>query len=174
LALPRAAAGASATTDAGTTGDTTAQPAVGDERPVAHAAGAVVHPGVYRLDAGARVADLLAAAGGPAPEADLDAINLAAKVADGDRIYVPRHGEVPVGTTAAGSAGGGSASGGVVNLNTASVDELDSLPGVGPATAQAILDYRRQHGKFRSVDQLLEVRGIGDAKLRQIRPRVRV
>jgi competence protein ComEA len=175
LTLPRAET-AAASTDTGTVGNDAASAPAADERPIVHAAGAVVHPGVYPLPAGARVSDLLAAAGGPTPDADLDAINLAAKVSDGDRVYVPRRGEVPAAAAAGsgGVAGSGSAAGAVVNLNTASLEQLDSLPGVGPATAQAILDYRRQHGRFRSVDELLEVRGIGDAKLRQIRPRVRV
>jgi competence protein ComEA len=171
LTLPRA--NAAATT--GSVPDLPEDGAGGAEsgRPVAHAAGAVVRPGIYPLPSGARVADLLAAAGGPTADADLDAINLAAKVEDGARIYVPRRGEaVPAEVAAAGEGTAGTAA--IVNLNSASLAELDSLPGVGPATAQAILDYRRQHGRFRSIDQLLEVRGIGEAKLRQIRPRVRV
>ncbi len=174
LTLPRAAATTAVSSDTDIGSGASGAPE-GDVAPVAHAAGAVVRPGIYPLPSGARVADLLAAAGGPTRDADLDAINLAAKVADGDRIYVPRRGEVaPSALSGASGAGGGAAAPTTVNLNSASLEELDSLPGVGPATAQAILDYRRQHGRFRSVDQLLEVRGIGQAKLRQIRPRVRV
>jgi competence protein ComEA len=146
---------------------------------VVHAAGAVVRPGLQRVPSGARVADVLAAAGGPAPDADLDRVNLAAPVADGERVYVPRRGEaVPAvdagGGGGTGAAGGNGAVGRVVDLNTATAADLEALPGVGPATAQAILDYRRQHGRFRSVDELLEVRGIGPAKLSQLRPHVRV
>ena len=142
---------------------------------VVHAAGAVVRPGLHRVPSGARVADVLAAAGGPAPDADLDRVNLAAPVADGERVYVPRRGEAVPAVDAGGGAGeGGSGAARVVDLNTATAADLEALPGVGPATAQAILDYRRQHGRFRSVDELLEVRGIGPAKLSQLRPHVRV
>jgi competence protein ComEA len=144
-----------------------------------HAAGAVVHAGVYRLTAGARVTDLLAAAGGAAPDADVDALNLAARVDDGERVYVPHRGEVPAGALAAGDpSDGGRASNGApdppVDLNTATLTDLDALPGVGPATAQAILDHRRSKGRFRSVDELLEVRGIGPSRLQALRKRVRV
>lgn len=145
-----------------------------------HAAGAFAHPGLYRLAAGARVADLVDAAGGPAPGAVVDALNLAAKLTDGERVYLPKEGEAapvaggdPAGATG-GTAGAAGGSAGLVDLNTATLDALDGLPGVGPSTAQAILDYRQEHGRFRSVDELLEVRGIGEAKLAAIRKRVRV
>jgi competence protein ComEA len=137
---------------------------------VAHVAGAVLHPGVYRLQPDARVADAVDAAGGPTAEADVDAVNLAAKVADGERIYLPRRGELPP----AAAVGGGAAVAGPLDLNTATAEQLDGLPGVGPATAAAIVEYRTQHGRFRSVDELLEVRGIGDAKLSSLRSKVRV
>jgi competence protein ComEA len=139
---------------------------------LAHAAGAVRAPGVYTLPAGARVKDLLDAAGGPAPDADLDRINLAAPVADGSQVYVPRQGEaVPSGA----SAGAGAATpAGPLDLNTATLEQLDALPGVGPATAQAILDEREKRGRFGSVDELLDVRGIGPAKLEAIRELVTV
>jgi competence protein ComEA len=137
---------------------------------VAHVAGAVLHPGVYRLQPDARVADAVDAAGGPTADADVDAVNLAAKVADGERIYLPRRGELPP----AAAAGGGAAAAGPLDLNTATAEQLDGLPGVGPATAAAIVEYRTQHGRFRSVDELLEVRGIGDAKLSSLRSKVRV
>lgn len=139
------------------------------ETATAHAAGAVGRPGVYRLPPGARVTDLLDAAGGPAPDADLDQLNLAATVADGERIYVPRRGEAPPPIAAAGAAPAGP-----VDLNTATAEQLESLPGVGPATAAAILDWRKQHGRFRSVEDLLEVRGIGDARLADLRDKVKV
>lgn len=147
---------------------------------VVHAAGAVTRPGVYRLPAGSRVTDLLDAAGGLAPGADADRLNLAALLQDGERLWVPRVGEASEPAVVAGDGGGGEAGGGdpsssaPVDLNTATAQELEQLPGVGPATAQAIVDYRRQHGRFRSVDDLLDVRGIGEAKLAQLRPRVRV
>jgi competence protein ComEA len=139
---------------------------------VAHAAGAVAKPGVYSLAAGARVQDLLAAAGGASPDADLDRINLAAPVADGSQVYVPKEGEpVP-----SGAGGGTSAStpSGPLDLNTATLEQLDDLPGVGPATAQAILDAREKLGRFASVDDLLDVRGIGPAKLEGLRDLVTV
>ena len=142
---------------------------------VVHVAGAVGRPGVYRVGAGARVADVVQAAGGATPDAELHQLNLAAKVGDGERVYVPRRGEMaPPATEAGGGQAGPGSRSGPVDLNTATLEQLDTLPGVGPATAQAILDYRRQHGRFKSVDELVEVRGIGEAKLASLRPRVRV
>lgn len=137
-------------------------------RVLVHAAGAVRQPGVYELDGGARVTDLIDAAGGPTADADLDQLNLAAPVVDGERVYVPRVGEiVPGGTTVGAPAG-------PLNLNTATLDQLDELPGVGPATAQAIIDERDRRGGFTAVDELLDVRGIGPAKLEQLRDLVTV
>lgn len=145
---------------------------------VVHAAGAVARPGVYRLATGARVADLLDAAGGPAGGADLDRLNLAAPLRDGDRVFVPLAGEdVP-----SVVAGGGATSAGegdaapveLIDLNTATLAELDTLPGVGPATAQAILEERDRRGGFSAVEDLLDVRGIGEAKLAGLRDLVRV
>jgi competence protein ComEA len=155
---------------------------------VVHVAGAVRVPGVQRLTADARVVDAVEAAGGATGDADLARINLAALLEDGQQIYVPRVGEplppAPAGgggAPAGGGAGTGSASGsaastsgGLVNLNQATLAELEELPGVGPAIAQAIIDHREQQGPFTSVDQLLEVRGIGDARLAELRDRVTV
>jgi competence protein ComEA len=143
-----------------------------------HAAGALARPGVYGVPDGARVADVISAAGGTLPEADLDQVNLAAKVVDAERVYIPKRGEVPpapVGASPAltGPLGPGTAAG-PVDLNTATAEQLDTLPGVGPATAQAILGFRASHGRFASVDDLLEVRGIGPAKLEALRPLVKV
>ncbi|MBA2607994.1 MAG: helix-hairpin-helix domain-containing protein [Actinobacteria bacterium] len=140
-----------------------------------HAAGAVTQPGVVEVPAGSRVTDVVAAAGGPATDADLNQVNLAALVADGERVYIPRQGEVGAGMVAAG--GGSSAASEqnvIVNLNEADASQLETLPGVGPATAKAIVDYRAEHGRFRSVDDLLNVRGIGPSKLEQIKPHARV
>lgn len=137
-----------------------------------HAAGAVNAPGVYRLPSGSRVSDLLSAAGGATPEADLDQLNLAAPLADGERIFVARRGEAVPTATAAGTSGSAPAT--KIDLNTATADELDKLPGIGPATAEAIIRHRETHGRFRSVTELLEVRGIGEAKLAQLRPLVKV
>jgi competence protein ComEA len=147
---------------------------------VVHVAGAVVTPGVQRLPAGARVVDALEAAGGAAPDADLARINLAAPLVDGQQVYVLRRGEetppaVPgAGAPAAGPAGEATGAGGLVDVNTADAAALEALPGIGPATAQAIIDHRERHGPFRSVDDLLDVRGIGEAKLAQIRDLVTV
>lgn len=138
-----------------------------------HAAGAVARPGVYRVRPGGRVVDVVDAAGGPGPDADLDQVNLAARVTDGERVYVPRRGEAPPAGAGAGGPGGGPPAG-PVDLNTATLEQLDALPGVGPATAQAILDHRAERGRFAAVDELLEVRGIGDAKLAALRSRVKV
>jgi competence protein ComEA len=148
---------------------------------VVHAAGAVVRPGLYRLPAGARVDDLLAAAGGAAPDADPSRLNLAAVLLDGQRLFVPRPGEEPPPEVVADGGPGGGAGAGEeatpadpVDLNRASPDELDRLPGIGPATATAIVAHRDAHGPFAAVDALLDVRGIGPAKLEQLRPLVRV
>lgn len=156
-----------------------ADPATGEPVTIlVHAAGAVVHPGVYSVATEARVSDLLAAAGGPSPEADLDRVNLAAPLADGSRIYVPERGEDPppviAGESPTGSSGGGAAPdpGQAVNINTATAIQLEALPGVGPATAAAIVEHRERHGPFASVEDLIEVRGIGEAKLAALRDRV--
>lgn len=145
---------------------------------VVHVAGAVVAPGVHRLPAGARVADAVAAAGGPSTDAHTDAINLAAPLADGDRVYVPTVADevdVPAGVTNARPPSGsvdGAVPAGPVPINAATAEQLDALPGVGPATAAAIVAHREQHGPFSSIDGLADVRGIGPAKLEAIRPMV--
>jgi competence protein ComEA len=146
---------------------------------VVHAAGAVAVPGVHRLPAGSRVEDLLAVAGGPAADADLDRVNLAAPVTDGQRVWIPRVGEatppaVATGSPAATGTEAGGEPDGPIDLNTATAEQLDTLPGVGPATAAAIIEHRERHGPFRAVDDLLDVPGIGDAKLAQLRDLVTV
>lgn len=147
---------------------------------VVHAAGAVTRPGVYRLEASSRVSDLLDAAGGVGADADVDRLNLAAPLADGARVYVPRRGEpdpgAPLAVDLGGVPGAGASpgSGGKLDLNTATAAQLEELPGIGPATAAAIIDHRERNGPFRSIEGLLDVRGIGPAKLEQIRDAVRV
>ena len=141
---------------------------------VVYVAGAVARPGVYPVGAGARVADAVGAAGGTTPEADLDPLNLAARLSDGDRIFVPRKGQAPPPVVGPGPTGGGSTPSGPVNLNTATAEQLEALSGVGPATAHAIVTWRQQHGRFRSVQDLLHVRGIGPAKLESLRDQVTV
>jgi competence protein ComEA len=127
--------------------------------------GAVRRPGLYRVPQGSRVADALTRAGGTTRKAQLELVNLAAPLADGEQIVVPRRGEAVAG---AGGGGAGAASG-PVHLSTATVDELDTLPGIGPVTAQKIVDYRQQHGTFASVDELDAVPGIGPARLEQLK-----
>jgi competence protein ComEA len=165
---------------------TVPEPVVATTAPVelvVQAAGAVHRPGVYQLAAGARVVDLIEAAGGAVAGADLQVLSLAAVLSDGQRVRVPLVGEqLPaseLGGSAGGAAGGGGAAGTAVpgapiDLNTAGVDDLDTLPGVGPATAQAIVAHRDEHGPFGAVDDLLEVRGIGDARLEALRDLVTV
>jgi competence protein ComEA len=133
---------------------------------VVHVAGAVARSGVYRLSDGARVVDALSAAGGARTDADLARVNLAARLSDGLRVYVPAVGEAVVPPVEGQDSETGN---GPINLNSATAEQLDDLPGIGPATAAAIVAYRRDHGPFQSVDQLLDVRGIGAAKLEQIR-----
>jgi len=148
---------------------------------VVHVAGAVARPGLYHLAAGSRVADALGRAGGKLPAADVDRLNLAAKLVDGQKILVTRRGEpVPIEPTVAGAAGG---RGGEtapaepaepVDLNTADLATLDSLPGIGPATARAILEERTRRGGFRSTRDLLRVPGIGEGRFTRLKDRVRV
>jgi competence protein ComEA len=135
-------------------------------RVVIDVVGAVRQPGLYRLTQGARVADALARAGGATRKADLAQVNLAAPLADGEQVVVPGRGSPVAG--AAAPAGAGSPSG-PVHLSTATLEQLDSLPGIGPVTAQKILDYRQKHGAFSSVDELDAVPGIGPARLDQLK-----
>lgn len=149
---------------------------------VVDVAGAVVRPGLVSVVSGARVADAIAAAGGLRPDADADRLNLASLVSDGARIYVATVGQssipVPIGPNTSGVGGiaepGATTIPAPVDLNSATADQLDTLPGVGPSTAQAILSYRTAHGPFASVDDLDQVRGIGPAKLSQLRDLVMV
>lgn len=129
---------------------------------------------MYELPAGSRAADAIAAAGGASPGADPDALNLAAVLADGDRVAVPVEGEVPAAPVGPVAEQAGGAASGPVDVNTASAAALEQLPGVGPATAQAIVAHREAHGPFASVDDLEAVRGIGPAKLEALRDAVTV
>ena len=133
--------------------------------------GAVRSPGVVRLPAGARVCDAIELAGGATAAAELAAVNLAAKVIDGQQIVVPERGAAPAAATGDASS---STAGGLVNINTASVDELQELQGVGPATAQAIADYRTEHGPFTAIEGIMDVPGIGDAKFAAIKDSITV
>jgi competence protein ComEA len=136
---------------------------------VVHVAGAVRTPGVYRMRPSARVDDAVARAGGPTPRADLSQVNLAAKVEDGRQVLVPRR-------VRAGAPGAVAETppGVPLNLNTATLEQLDELDGIGPATAQSILDYREENGGFGTVEELGEVPGIGEVRLASLREQVRV
>jgi competence protein ComEA len=137
------------------------------ERVLVHVAGAVAEPGVYDLAPGARVRDAVVAAGGPTADADWNALNLAAVVSDASRVYVPVVGE-DVPPDVLGGSGAATANG-PVDVNRATVDELDELPGIGPATATAIVTERERNGPFVDVDDLDRVPGIGPAKLDALR-----
>lgn len=132
---------------------------------VVHVVGAVRQPGLYRLDDGSRVADAVARAGGATERADLAGVNLASPLADGLQVVVPERAAV------AAVAGGAVAAPPppIVHLNSATVEELDALPGIGPATAQKIVEHRERHGAFRSIDELDAVPGIGPARLEELR-----
>ena len=133
---------------------------------VVHVVGAVHRPGLYRFPGRSRVADAVARAGGATRHADLTLINLAAPLADGTQVVVPV--KAPAGSTA--SAGGSAtAPAGPVHLNVATLEQLDALPGVGPVTAQKILDYRQKHGAFSSLEELDAIPGIGPARIEQLR-----
>ena len=127
-------------------------------------AGAVASPGVYRLPAGARVTDALQRAGGPAPRALVDAVNLAARLADGQQVVIPE--AVPGGAAAGTAAAMPDAP---ISLGTATVEQLDTIEGIGPVTAQDIVDYRDEHGGLASVEQLDEISGIGPATMEALR-----
>jgi competence protein ComEA len=148
---------------------------------VVHVAGAVRRPGLYRLPPGSRVADAVEAAGGPQPAADLDRLNLAGRLADGQRVAVARRGQPeppgPPGAVSGADGGPAAEAGGPaepVDLNTAGPAELQTLPGVGPATARAILEERARRGGFKSPRDLLGVPGIGERRFARLRDRVRV
>lgn len=196
--VPRAAPSAGVTTNAGSSSaagaaDGVSAPATGPRdatkplagagasghgaKVVVHIAGAVTAPGVVELPPGARVIDALDAVGGAKADADLNRVNLAAKVVDGQQILVGRVGEPPlVGaepTTSAGAAASGvGSSGAPINLNTATAEQLETLPGIGPSFAQAIIAERTKRNGFDSIDELRSVRGIGDRRFADLKPMV--
>jgi competence protein ComEA len=133
---------------------------------VVHVVGAVRRPGLYRLPDRSRIADAVGRAGGATRRADLSLVNLAAPVADGAQVVVPAKAAPGA---AAGDAGGAAPAQGPVHLNSATLEQLDALPGIGPVTAQKILDYRQEHGAFSSIDELDAIPGIGPARLEQLR-----
>ena len=147
-----------------------------------HVAGAVTRPGVVELPAGSRVIDAVETVGGGLADADLDRLNLAAKLTDGERVYVPKVGQPDPGvvpdvagsSATAGGSSGGATSGGKLNLNTATQAQLEDLPGIGPTYAQAIVAERQRRGGFKSVNELRSVRGIGDKRFAELAPLVTV
>jgi len=172
LPLPRGSPEASgAPGDAGASGG--ASEATSDQLYV-HVAGQVADPGLYRLADGARVAAAVEAAGGAVGEADLSRVNLAAPISDGQQIYVPATGE-PGHPAAPGEVGAGAEDEqSVVNVNTATAEQLETLPGIGPARAQDLIQWRSENGPFETVEDLLQVSGIGPATLDRMREQVRV
>ncbi len=169
---PQDAVTASAETSTGAP----AEPAV----VVVHVVGAVVHPGVYTLPAGSRVSDAVEAAGGATGNAAEEGVNLARVLADGEQIRMLTRDEVAAGVQAdgvaagAGGGGGGATAGGKVDLNRATAAELDALPGIGPSTAQKIVDDREANGPFKKVEDLMRVSGIGQKKLDALKDLVTV
>jgi competence protein ComEA len=147
---------------------------------VVYVTGAVRTPGIVRLPEGARVAEAVELAGGATGKAQLDGVNLAAKVADGQQIVVPERGAAPVVasgagvSTASGGSSGTSTPAAPVNINTATLEQLDGLQGVGPATAQKIIDYRTANGPFKRIDDIKNVTGIGDAKFAAMKDSITV
>jgi competence protein ComEA len=197
----RTPASSPAATDAGASGSSGSSGASGPSRPsssgtttgsraassgstkvsvvVVHVAGAVVHPGVVQLRAGSRVIDALEAVGGGVLGADLDRLNLAAKLTDGERVAVPKVGEQPPAEilgdgAAAGGAAGTPTAGAPLDLNSATPAQLDQLPGIGPSLAAAIVAERTKRGGFGSVNDLRSVRGIGDGRFADLAPLVHV
>jgi competence protein ComEA len=133
---------------------------------VVHVAGAVGEPGVYRLPAGSRVTDAVRRAGRATGQAALEGINLAALLTDGQQVVVPGR---AAGGSATAAAGGSAATDGPISLGTATLEELDTVEGIGPVTAQNILEYRDEHGGLSSVDELDQISGIGPATMESLR-----
>ncbi len=144
--------------------------------------GAVKTPGVYTMQEGQRLKDAIDKAGGFLSDADLLSVNLAKRLSDEDAFYIPKVGEAEAGDTKQISGSSGNelfsrspfGDDGKVNINTADINELDSLPGIGPATAQKIIDYRTEHGQFKSIDEIKNVSGIGEKKFENMKDKIKV
>ncbi|GAB2578589.1 ComEA family DNA-binding protein [Kribbella endophytica] len=151
---------------------TTAKPPTPQATLVIHVAGKVRRPGLIHTKSGNRVADALEAAGGALPGTDLTTLNLARPLTDGEQILVGTPNLPP--TTSSTNRPPTPTTTGPIDLNTATIDQLDDLPGVGPVLAQRILDYRTEHGRFTTIDQLQEVSGVGTKKYEDLKPHVRI
>jgi competence protein ComEA len=157
----------------GETAGTLAVDAEGGADVVIDVAGAVANPGVYRLPAGSRVNDAVQRAGGATARAEIEALNRAARLTDGQQIIIPDRAESPVGASSGSATAGVSAdSAAPIGIGTASLEELDTIEGIGPVTAQKILDFRDQHGGIASIEQLDEIDGIGPATMDGLRSRL--
>lgn len=184
-----AGAGGVSAAQGGGPGAKTAATAEAESTIAVHVAGAVRRPGMVRVPKGARVNDAVVLAGGPVAGADLDAVNLAAKLSDAQQIVVPRKGANPAGgvggtgsagqaaasgsaVAGAGQQSGGASAGGKVDINRATVTDFDALQGVGPVIAQRLFQYRTEHGRFGRVEDLQQVDGIGPKKFAQLREQV--
>jgi competence protein ComEA len=140
-----------------------------------YVSGAVYHPDVYLLPPQSIVKDALAAAGGATDEADLERINLAMELSDQQQVHIPRRGEAaPAATSPGGAASSAPSAAGPININTATVEELDALPGVGPAIAGRIVDYREAYGAFSMIEEIMNVKGIGPATFEEIKEMIAV
>jgi competence protein ComEA len=146
----------------------------GGEGTFVHVVGAVRRPGVYRLPSWARLASALRRAGGPTRRADLQGVNLAAKVSDGQQVIVPARAGGAAAATASAAAPSGTSPAAPVSLNTATVEQLDQLEGIGPVTAQKILDWRKQNGGFGSIEDLKQITGIGPKRFEALKDKVRM
>jgi competence protein ComEA len=154
-------------------------PVMEAEKIVVHVAGAVKNPGVYTLEQGKRVKDAIEVAGGHLPEADILRLNLAQKLHDEDKLYVPKIGETPEQSepespSYGATVGVSSKSDGKIDINTAGETELTQLPGIGPVTAQKIIEYRKNNGLFKTIEDIKNVSGIGDKKFEQIKDKIKV
>lgn len=179
IGVVRTGGEAVATTAASSARPAAAPTADARQRVYVDVVGAVRHPGMFVLPKDARVLDAISAAGGFAATAQRDAVNLARPLTDGEQLVVPERGAAPPGAAGGGVPVGGAdgasgAAGGKVNLNTATQDQLEELPRIGPALAQRILQWRKQNGRLTSVDDLLAVPGIGDKMLASLRDLVTV
>ena len=144
--------------------------AEGGEDVIVHVAGAVADPGVYRLPAASRVNDAVQRAGGATAKANVEGINLAARLTDGQQVVVPE--KLPGGASAVSATAGAAEDTGPISLGTATVEQLDTIEGIGPVTGQNIIDFRDQHGGISSIEQLDEISGIGPATMDALRARL--